>query len=164
MHNGVRSPLGQGVSRSSSRGDVLATPVGRVPQANLARTYMATLLYVDDEVTIGRVVSRFFTRRGDVVLLAHSIAEAREHLEREDPAVLFIDVWIGTESGFELLSWINDTHPHLIERVTFVTGEDVGGTDPARLSRTLGRPFIQKPFELSRLAESLDDAGRRVQS
>ena len=163
MHNGARPRRGQGVSPPSSSGDLLATPEIRVPQANLARTYMTTLLYVDDEVTIGRVVSRFFTRRGDVVLLAHSIAEAREHLEREDPAAVFIDVWIGAESGFELLSWINDTHPHLTERVTFVTGEDAGGSDPTRLSRTLGRPFIQKPFELSRLAESLDDAGRRVQ-
>ena len=124
---------------------------------------MTTLLYVDDEVTIGRVVSRFFSRRGDVVLLAHNIAEAQAHLLKQEPDALFIDVWIGAESGFELLSWIDDTFPHLTERVTFVTGEDIGG-DPERLSRTLGRPVIQKPFELSRLAESIDDAARRAQT
>ena len=125
---------------------------------------MTTLLYVDDEVTIGRVVSRYFSRRGDTVLLAQNIAEAQQHLRETNPDVVFIDVWIGAESGFELLAWIDDTHPHLTERVTFVTGEDTGASDPERLTRTLGRPFIQKPFDLTRLAESVDSAGRRAQT
>ena len=44
-------------------------------------------------------------------------------LESHDPDAIFLDVWLGTESGFELLSWIEDTRAHLADRVTFVTGE-----------------------------------------
>jgi len=65
---------------------------------------MATLLYVDDEETIGRAVARWFERRGHVVHVAKNITDAETLLVRVRPDVLFIDVWLGTESGFELMS------------------------------------------------------------
>jgi DNA-binding response OmpR family regulator len=123
---------------------------------------MKTLLYVDDEETIGRVVARYFTRRGDLALIAHTLAEARTILEREEPDAVFIDVWLGSESGFELLSWIEDARPRLKERVTFVTGELADSDYPGRVWKTLGCPVIQKPFDLSVLAESLDHAESRA--
>jgi DNA-binding NtrC family response regulator len=123
---------------------------------------MKTLLYVDDEETIGRVVSRFFARRGDVVLLARNIAEAREILAVQEPEVLFIDVWLGNESGFELMHWIEEQLPHLSERVTFVTGGLADDKSPERIWKTLGRPVIQKPFDLASLAYSVDHAEKRA--
>jgi DNA-binding NtrC family response regulator len=123
---------------------------------------MKTLLYVDDEETIGRVVSRFFSRRGDVVLLAHNIAEALAILETHEPEVVFIDVWLGTESGFELMLWIEDHLPHLSDRVTFVTGGVADDKSPERIWKTLGRPVIQKPFDLASLAYSVDHAENRT--
>ncbi|MEO7455490.1 MAG: response regulator [Gemmatimonadaceae bacterium] len=123
---------------------------------------MKTLLYVDDEESIGRVVARYFTRRGDTVLLARSIAEATDILEVENPSAVFIDVWLGTESGFELLDWIEDRRPHLAQRVTFVTGELVDDTASNKTWTALGRPVIQKPFDLSRLASSVDGAEPRA--
>ncbi len=113
---------------------------------------MATVLYVDDEVTIGRAVARWFERRGHVVHLAVSIGAAQMLLSAEiDPDAVVIDVWLGDESGFELLSWIEDQRPHLGARVTFVTGELVDADNSSRVWRTLGRPVLQKPFELAQL-------------
>jgi two-component system nitrogen regulation response regulator NtrX len=128
------------------------------PNKGVSRHYMKTLLYVDDEETIGRVVSRFFNRRGDVVLLARNIAEACKILEAQEPEVVFIDVWLGSESGFELMHWIEDNLPHLSERVTFVTGGAADDKSPERVWKTLGRPVIQKPFDLASLAYSVDHA------
>ena len=113
---------------------------------------MATLLYVDDEETIGRAVSRWFERRGHIVQRAQTLAEARRYLESNDPDTIFIDVWLGTESGFELLAWIDDARPHLAERVVFVTGELVDLNDESgRIWRTLGRPVLRKPFDFVQL-------------
>lgn len=123
---------------------------------------MALVLYVDDEETIGQLVSRYFLRRGDRVLLAASIADARAILAVEQPDAIFIDVWLGTESGVELVRWIADERPHLLERVTFVTGEMVAEGAHWAFGGTIGRPVIQKPFELSRLAHFIDDAGTRA--
>jgi DNA-binding NtrC family response regulator len=121
---------------------------------------MATLLYVDDEETIGRAVSRWFERRGNVVHVARSVAEAEALLVHVQPDVLFIDVWLGTESGFELMSWIEETRPQLADRVVFVTGElvDAQNVDSGRLWQTLGRPVLQKPFDFAQLEAHAHDA------
>jgi DNA-binding response OmpR family regulator len=120
---------------------------------------MPLLLYVDDEETIGRAVARWFERRGDVVHIARTVDEAKRVLLHHSPDVIFIDVWLGTESGFELMSWIEDVRGHLADRVTFVTGElvDSAGRDQ-RVWQTLGRPVLQKPFDLSRLEAHARDS------
>ena len=112
---------------------------------------MSTLLYVDDEVLIRKAVARWFARRGHTGHVATSIATAQEAISHRVPDALFIDVWLGNESGFELMSWIEDSHPALADRVTFVTGELAGETSGGRVWRTLGRPVLQKPFDLAEL-------------
>jgi DNA-binding response OmpR family regulator len=112
---------------------------------------MSTLLYVDDEALIGKAVARWFARRGHTVHLAHSIETAKQLIGEHHPDTLFIDVWLGDESGFELMSWIEDAHPALAERVTFVTGELADSAQPDRVWRTLGRPVLQKPFDFADL-------------
>lgn len=123
---------------------------------------MATLLYVDDEETIGRLVSRYFSRRGDRVLLARSLAEARAALANEDPDAVFIDVWLGREKGTDFARWIAEHRPALLARVTFVTGELTGQDADWAEGETVTRPVIQKPFDLATLAGFIHDAGSRA--
>ena len=125
---------------------------------------MATLLYVDDEEPLGRLVSRYFSRRGDRVLLASTIAEAKALLGSEEPDTILLDVWLGAECGLALVSWLAEHRPRLLHRVTFVTGEqldrypvEVGGT-------TIEYPVIHKPFELKILATYVDDALSRARA
>lgn len=113
---------------------------------------MASLLYVDDEENIGRIVARWFEKRGHEVYIARGVAEAKRLLLVHSPDAIFIDVWLGSESGFELMSWIEDVRGHLAGRVTFVTGELADSIGRGRrVWRTLGRPVLQKPFDLSQL-------------
>jgi DNA-binding response OmpR family regulator len=112
---------------------------------------MSTLLYVDDEVMIGNAVARWFARRGHTVHVAATVAAAQQAIAQAMPDALFIDVWLGDESGFELMSWIEDSHPALAERVTFVTGELAAEVTTGRVWRTLGRPVLQKPFDFAEL-------------
>ena len=111
---------------------------------------MPVVLYVDDEETIGRAVARWFERRGHVVHVARTVDEAKRLLLHYSPDAIFIDVWLGAESGFELMSWIEDVRGHLADRVTFVTGE-LAESRGRRVWRTLGRPVLQKPFDLAQL-------------
>ncbi len=119
---------------------------------------MKTVLYVDDEEAIGRAVARWFGRRGDVVHVARTLAEARAILAQHEPDVVFIDVWLGAESGFELLAWLEDERPELTKRVTFVTGELADAGSATRVWRTLGRPVLQKPFDFAKLESYATDA------
>jgi len=122
---------------------------------------MMTLLYVDDEATIGSAVERWFTRRGYTVLLASSVSSARRVLGEHDPDAVFIDVWLGDESGFDLLSWIEDQRPQLANRVTFVTGELADDGRAGQTWRSLGRPVLQKPFTFDQLEALAESAQRR---
>lgn len=123
-------------------------------------SHVATLLYVDDEVLIGKAVARWFERRGHAVQLAGTVAGAKAAIVERAPDVMFIDVWLGTESGFELMGWIEEMHPALASRVTFVTGELADSTDVSRIWKTLGRPVLQKPFDFADLERSIKDAER----
>ena len=122
---------------------------------------MTVLLYVDDEETIGRAVARWCERRGDTVHLATSLDAARRVLERHVPDALFVDVWLGAESGFDLMSWIAEHRPELAERVTFVTGEFADQTHVDRVWRTLGRPVLQKPFDFAQMERYVTAAAER---
>jgi DNA-binding NtrC family response regulator len=122
---------------------------------------MATVLYVDDEATIGRAVARWFGHLGHTVHVALNVADAQTLILEHSPDALFIDVWLGTESGFELMSWIEDTRPDLANRVTFVTGELADAERGDRIWQTLGRPVLQKPFEFAQLDRYIMDAARR---
>ena len=122
---------------------------------------MATLLYVDDEEMICMVVSRFFAMRGDVVHVARTAAEARAVIASEDPAIIFLDIWLGDESGVDVMNWILANHPHLADRVTFVTGEHPGAVGAPNWAR-FGRPVIRKPFDLTALTTALDAAESRA--
>lgn len=118
----------------------------------VGRVEMASLLYVDDEETIGRAVSRWFERRGHEVHVARSIEDAKQILSEHEPAAIFVDVWLGKESGFELMGWIEDERPELADRVTFVTGELADSLDGRQPDwKRLGRPVLHKPFELAQL-------------
>ncbi len=123
---------------------------------------MATVLYVDDEEAIGRAVARWFERRGHEVQVASTVAQAQQILNGYSPDVLFIDVWLGKESGFELLGWIEDVRPELTGRVTFVTGELADADHATRVWRTLGRPVLQKPFDFAKLEQYAAGAGKRA--
>ena len=125
---------------------------------------MATLLYVDDEEPLGRLVSRYFSRRGDKVLLAHTIAEAQAELASEEPDTILLDVWLGAECGLALVSWLAEHRPHLLRRVTFVTGEQLDRYPVEIGGATIEYPVIHKPFELKFLATYVDDAGNRAQA
>jgi DNA-binding NtrC family response regulator len=64
---------------------------------------------------------------------------------------VFIDVWLGEETGFDLLAWIAEHRPQLKERVVFITGDVAPGVAPGTELQALGRAVIAKPFELEEL-------------
>ena len=109
---------------------------------------VATVLYVDDEVSIQRAVRAWLSRRGHQVHTAANLGEARQLLEQHPIDGVFLDVWLGTESGFELQAWIDDNQPELTRRIVYVTGDIMAEPSVARTMDQLGRPVLPKPFEL----------------
>ena len=112
---------------------------------------MATVLYVDDEPTIRRLVRRWFERRGVTIITAATADEARRLFTEHDVAGAFLDVWLGEETGFALYAWIVQHRPQLKERVVFITGDVDASVSQGTQFQALGRTVIAKPFELEDL-------------
>jgi DNA-binding NtrC family response regulator len=112
---------------------------------------LATVLYVDDEDPIRRAMRAWLARRGHAVFTAGSIDEARAVLESNAIDGVFIDIWLGQESGFDLFEWI-DMHQHRVgQNVVFVTGDIFRDPEVERTLAALERPVLTKPFELAEL-------------
>lgn len=113
---------------------------------------MSTVLYVDDEDAIRRALTSWLTRRGHTVFTAGSSTEAIAILKEHDEVdAMFIDIWLGAESGFDLFEWVDMNRPQLVEHIAFVTGAIVRDSDVERSLNAFARPILTKPFELSEL-------------
>lgn len=112
---------------------------------------MATVLYVDDEEAIRRALTSWLTRRGHTVFTAGSSVEALDVLKANEIDAMFIDIWLGSESGFDLFEWVDMNRPTLVDHIAFVTGAIVREPDVERSLAAFARPVLTKPFELTEL-------------
>lgn len=121
---------------------------------------MATVLFVDDEESLRRAVRAALTRRGHSVRTAAGVPRAIRCLQMYQFDGMFVDVWLGGQSGFDLLSWIENHQPTLAARVVFVTGDIALGERQHRHAHALGLPVIAKPFEIDELEVHIARWGR----
>jgi len=112
---------------------------------------MATVLYVDDEDAIRRVVVSWLTRRGHTVHTAATLADARALLESRRIDGAFVDVRLGDENGVELQTWIEEHQPRLSSNIVYVTGDVGSGEVTSPALANVDRPVLAKPFELLEL-------------
>lgn len=113
---------------------------------------MATVLYVDDDPAVRMVVRRQLEYNGLQVYTAEGVREAKERIELMPPDGLFIDIWLGDGTAFELHAWLQEHHPTLARRVVFVSG-DVPGDAGGRTSTALGCPVLGKPLDVAAMVE-----------
>ena len=99
------------------------------------------------------MIRRLLEQHGLHVLTAESIAEAKQRVVQADPDGLFIDIWLGEETAFEVYSWLQQFHPLLAEHTAFVTG-DVSRSESGageRSVQALGRPVLAKPLDIEEM-------------
>ena len=144
----------------------LVSPVrarGAKPAAAAADGYeaMATakeILIVDDEVGIRELLSEILQDEGYRVALAENASEARAYRQRQQPALVLLDIWMPDTDGVTLLrEWAAQRPAH-----------DAGRDDVrARHHRDRGRRDedrrVRFPREADRPAEAPVDDRARVQ-
>ena len=125
------------------------TPVAPTPELSV--------LLVDDEPGLRKVVARFFTRCGIHTQAVGDGAEALEALRRREFDVILSDVRMPGVSGREFLERLRQEYPHMVARLVFSTG-DTFTADTAALLQDAGVPSVVKPFDF----DSLEQLVRRV--
>jgi DNA-binding response OmpR family regulator len=107
----------------------------------------STVLVVDDEAGLRRVVERMLTRQGYRVLTAGSAETAYELLTSEEADALLLDIHLPTMSGLALYLAIVHRWPALEGRIAIMTG-DAEAEDVRTWLEHHRCTVIRKPFNL----------------
>lgn len=131
--------------------------VGSVATVTALASPPATILVVDDDAAVRKVMTAALKRVGHRTLVAATAAEAERTLLGVRGAIdlLISDVNLPDLGGPELVSRLREGHPSL--RVLFTSGSrPPEGAEHAELLRA--SPFLDKPFSLEDLRAAVSDA------
>ncbi len=113
-----------------------------------------TILVVDDEILIGRVLERLFGPPHQVVT-ATTVEEAIPLLNQYSFDVVLSDLHLSEQSGLALLAHLTAHHADLATRLLFLTGGITDDDTAARL-RSLDNPVLCKPFDIPDLVAEIE--------
>ena len=111
-----------------------------------------TILVVDDEEGIRRVLTRALSRMGHTVQTAMTGEEACELLSTVQVDAVLMDLRMPTMSGQTLFHMIATQWPHLAGRVIIMSG-DPDAQDHEDWLGLHDLPVLTKPFEIEQIAD-----------
>lgn len=124
----------------------------------LARKRLRTLLIVDDDHLLLSALERDLSARGYEVLAASSHERGLEMARREQPDAALLDLYIGEDSGLELLRALKDELPELV--VLLLSGH-AGVQHAVEAFHGGAVDFLQKPLGGAQVHEALRKAEQR---
>ncbi|TDO26489.1 response regulator transcription factor [Sediminibacterium goheungense] len=115
------------------------------------------VLYVEDELFLGKIVKETLETRGFEVVMESDGADVIRAFEDEQPDICILDVMLPNRSGFELaedIRKINDDIPIIFltaktQTEDVVQGFKIGGND-----------YIRKPFSMEELIVRIENVLR----
>ncbi len=115
------------------------------------------ILYVEDELFLGKIVKETLELRGFEVVMESDGADVMKSFEKNQPDICVLDVMLPNRSGFEIaedIRKINDDVP-----VIFLTAKTQ--TEDVVLGFKLGaNDYIRKPFSMEELIVRIENALR----
>ena len=110
---------------------------------------MATrLLYIEDEIHLGRIVKETLENQGYQVIWESDGAKVMDHFQSFDPHLCVLDIMLPNVDGYELCRKIKLVRPGL--PVIFLTAK-TGTDDLVRGFEAGGTDYIRKPFSMEEL-------------
>ncbi len=109
------------------------------------------VLHVDDEPEVWELTDLILRSCGDVTVKgAVSIAEARDIIAKEDPDLILLDLMMGGESGWDLLTMVRD-ELGLETPVVILTAYIDSRGNPISLRDTRFQAVLSKPYDIRSL-------------
>jgi PAS domain S-box-containing protein len=114
------------------------------------RAVKAKILVVDDELMVRQFVSQILAEEGHEVEVVDSAEVALEEVSSKEYQAIMLDIKMPGMSGIELYRHFQKISPPLADKVVFITGDIMGTSTMAFLSKTKA-PYIIKPFDAKQL-------------
>ena len=150
------------VDSAVGRGTTIRIAIPRAPggtdatvgESDLEATRPRTILIVDDEAALRRMLTRMLSVDGHTVVSAATAAEALHHLRKQRFDLVLSDHGLGVGmNGLELAMAVRDVWPGT--RFILVTGWG-GSIDPAEVEPLGVEAVIAKPYRAPELREKIN--------
>ena len=113
------------------------------------------ILIVDDEKNIASSLKNILSDEGYDVSMTGDGMKALELIQKDPPDLVLLDIWLPGVDGIEVLKTLKTYSPGV--EVLIMSGH--GTIDTAVKATKLGaQDFIEKPFSLDRITESIQNA------
>lgn len=115
------------------------------------------ILYVEDELFLGKIVKETLEMRGFDVVMESDGARVMETFTRSQPDICVLDVMLPNRSGFELaedIRKLNDDIPVIFLTAKTQTDDVIHGF------KIGGNDYIRKPFSIEELIARVENALR----
>ena len=103
------------------------------------------ILVVEDEPGICEVCRRTLIPEGYQVDTAVNGVAAQDMLLEKDYDLFIIDIRTPVMNGRQLYGYIKNTHPELMDKIIFTTGDVISNDIQSFLNQN-SKPFLLKPF------------------
>jgi len=117
----------------------------------------AKILYVEDELFLGKIVKESLESRGYTVFMESDGARVMELFEKSRPDICVLDVMLPNKDGFTIAEEIRrmDLHTPLIFLTAKTQTEDL-----VKGFKTGGNDYLRKPFSMEELIVRVENALR----
>jgi len=113
------------------------------------------ILYIEDELSLGKIVKETLQRRGFDVIMEQDGAKALSLFREINPAVCLLDIMLPNKDGFEIAEQIRMLSTEV--PILFLTARTQ--TDDLVKGFTLGgNDYIRKPFSMEELIVRINNA------
>jgi len=148
------------VSKAADAGDTAGggEKSGNADEGLMLTPKDETILVLDDEPVILRVLEGFLSRQGFSVFTASTGEEALSKLEIGKVDFIVSDIKMPGMSGREFYKQVSRRKPELANRLLFVTGDTLSEGTREFLKST-GINHLQKPFTFIEIMEALSSLG-----
>jgi len=115
------------------------------------------ILYVEDELFLGKVVKESLESRGYEVIMEADGANVLQAFKKVNPDICVLDVMLPNKNGFELAEEIRKINHEL--PLIFLTAK-TQTQDVVKGFQSGGNDFIRKPFSMEELIVRIENAMR----
>lgn len=123
-----------------------AAVTGGLPAPEFHR---APVLFLEDNEETGAVFESLLRNTAFQAIVANDIAQARAWLDRHTPVAMVSDIYIGSDTAFEFISQLRESHPAMPVILTSAY------EDPAGARAQGADIFLPKPLEREALLHEL---------
>ena len=115
----------------------------------------ATILVVDDSVTVRKVTSRFLERQGFNVVLAKDGIDALEILQETTPDLMLLDIEMPRMDGFEVATQVR--HNKRLQQLPIIMITSRTGEKHRERALEIGvNDYMGKPFQENQLLSKIE--------